>query len=403
MGLSRKNIIIFGVAGTSILALSLGLGLGLKNDELTEPFVEDYLKVKTQYGPVHGIVYDKDNELSFNQLGKYDQNATHDAALFLGIPYAAPPIGQNRFKSPKDPEHWSELRAPMNPASCAQKCHEPCPNIDEDCLYLNVYVPRKHLEEKSDKKLPVLLWYHGGAFQWGAGTSFLYDGRYIAPEMDIIVVGVNYRLTAFGFLQLPYVEEGEITNANWGFMDQQKALKWVHKNIGEFGGDNTRITVAGQSAGGVSTSLHHINEESSSMIKSVIVQSNPLAIGFKENWEGMLQTAHLGHVTNCPNADPDCLRKLSWEELALKAKETPVFVNNEHILHAAMPFAPVIDGVLIKEQAMDSLRNVNYDTSTNVMAGFVEHETEIFVRTVAHEKFGTAGYKALFRALLKVR
>ena len=68
-----------------------------------------------------------------------------------------------------------------------------------------------------------------------------------------------------------------------------------------------------------------------------------------------------------------------------------------------MPFAPVIDGVLIKEQPMDSLRSVNYDTSTNIMAGFVEHETEIFVRTVAHEKFGTAGYKALFRALLKVR
>ena len=78
--------------------------------------------------------------------------------------------------------------------------------------------------------------------------------------MDIIVVTVNYRLTAFGFLQLPFVEDGEETNSNWGFLDQKKALKWVYSNIENFNGDKTRITVAGQSAGGVSTSLHHIHQ-----------------------------------------------------------------------------------------------------------------------------------------------
>lgn len=77
--------------------------------------------------------------------------------------------------------------------------------------------------------------------------------------MDIIVVTVNYRLTAFGFLQLPFVEDGEETNSNWGFLDQKKALKWVYSNIENFNGDKTRITIAGQSAGGVSTTLHHIH------------------------------------------------------------------------------------------------------------------------------------------------
>ena len=149
--------------------------------------------------------------------------------------------------------------------------------------------------------------------------------RYISPEMDIIVVGVNYRLSAFGFLQLPFVEEGEITNANWGLQDQQKALEWVYANIENFGGDKDRITVAGQSAGGVSTTFHHTNEHSSKMIKNVIVQSNPLAIGIKENWEGMLQAAHMGHASGCLNADPECLRKLDWQDLAELAKhETPV-------------------------------------------------------------------------------
>ena len=402
MGLSRRNIIVAGVGGASLLAISIGLGVGLKSDELVEPFGEEFLTRNTVYGKVRGLVYDPENELTYNQLGKYDQNATHDAALFLGIPYAAAPVGPNRFKGPKDHAKWNDIRQPINPPSCAQKCHEPCPSIDEDCLYLNVYVPAKHLEEESSKKLPVLLWYHGGAFAWGAGSSFIYDGRYIAPEMDVVVVAVNYRLTAFGFLQLPFVEEGEVSNSNWGFQDQQKALQWVHDNIAEFGGDASRVTVAGQSAGGVSTSLHHISEISSPMVKNVIVQSNPLAIGMKENWEAMLQTAHMGHVTNCSNADPECLRQIPWQQLALYAKETPSFVNSDHLLHAAMPYAPIIDGVLIKEQIIDTLRDTNYNKDINVMAGIAEHESEIFVRTIAHNKFGSSAYKALFRALLKV-
>ena len=129
------------------------------------------------------------------------------------------------------------------------------------------------------------------------------------------------------------------------------------------------------------------------MINSVIVQSNPLAIGLKENWEGMLQTAHMAQVTGCPNADPACLRNIPWQELALHAKETPNIINPEHILHAAMPYSPIIDGVVIKEQPIESLFNVNYDTDINVIAGFVEHETEIFVRSVAHEEIGTLGYR----------
>ena len=216
MGLSRTRIAIIGLVGASVLALGLGLGLGLKDDELPSPLENEYLVRNTAYGPVRGLVYDKENELSYNQIGMLDQNSTHDAAIFLGIPYAAPPIGQNRWKSPKDPEKWTEVREPINPDSCAQslgskvsrpklaiilfcfhdikfvfevkylvvnffktsteRCHEPCPKISEDCLYLNVYAPAKHLEEASGKKLPVLLWYHGGAFAWGAGSSFLYDG-----------------------------------------------------------------------------------------------------------------------------------------------------------------------------------------------------------------------------------
>jgi len=402
--MERQKVIGLAVAGVVILSLTIGLGVGLQKDDLdSAPLSPEFLTRKTQNGLVRGLMYDPDDPPSFNQIGDFDNNVVHNTAMFLGIPYAAPPVGDNRFKSPKDPESWENVKDVFTkPASCAQKCHEPCPNIQEDCLYLNVFVPIDALEKPSEiAPLPVLVWFHGGAFTWGSGSSFLYDGRYMAPEMNAIIVTVNYRLSAFGFLQLPFVEQGETTNANWGFLDQQKSLEWVYNNIANFNGDPNRITVAGQSAGGISTSLHHINEHSSSMIRNVIVQSNPLAIGLKENWEGMLQTSHFAHAAGCNNADPTCLRELSVDDIVAAVGKTPPFVNNDHILHAATPFAPIIDKVHIHEQPLYTLRNGSYNTDIAILAGTVQHESEMFVRSIAHAPIGDQLYKFLWRALFK--
>ena len=134
--------------------------------------VSDYLIRETSSGRVRGLEYDPNDERTFNLIGGLDNNATHDAALFFGIPYAAPPVGENRFKGPKDPRIWDEIYdAHTRPASCAQKCHDPCPDISEDCLYLNIFAPKEALKEGKTEKLPVLVWFHGGAFTWGAGTG----------------------------------------------------------------------------------------------------------------------------------------------------------------------------------------------------------------------------------------
>ena len=349
-----------------------------------------------------GLIYNPEDPLSYNQLGKYDNNRTHDSTMFLGIPYAAPPVGDNRFKGPKNAKNWDGIMETFsNQAACAQNCPDPCPTaISEDCLYLNVYVPTKALQQ--EEQLPVLVYYHGGSFAWGSGGSFLYDGRYIAPDMNIIVVTVNYRLTAFGFLKLGIKEEGEITNSNWGFMDQQKALTWVYENIENFSGDKSRITIAGQSAGGVSVSLHQINKQSSSMINNVIVQSNPLAIGLKENWEGDLQSAYFSRYSGCQPYDVKCLRNLKMDQILKYVKDTPNIVNPEHVLHAATPFAPIIDNVLFHEQPMDTLRNGDYDDSINTIIGAVQHESEMFVRSIFESPIGGNAYKLVWKALMRV-
>ena len=115
-----------------------------------------------------------------------------------------------RWKAPEEPKPWRDVfEAKSFAPLCAQKCHEPCGDISEDCLYLNVFTPTSTLTQ--GRKTGVGVWFHGGAFAWGGGSSPLYDGRYVAPEMDMVIVTVNYRLSAFGFLSLDKREEGQPT------------------------------------------------------------------------------------------------------------------------------------------------------------------------------------------------
>ena len=131
------------------------------------------------------------------------------------------------------------------------------------------------------RKVPVAVWFHGGAFSGGAGSIILYDGRHWSHETDTILVTVNYRLGALGFLMWNQIEDGESQNGNWGLLDQRMALQWVQDNIEAFSGDKEKVMIFGQSAGGVSVAQHIIDEESRKLFKSVVIHSNPLAIACK--------------------------------------------------------------------------------------------------------------------------
>ncbi|MBR4224444.1 MAG: carboxylesterase family protein [Oscillospiraceae bacterium] len=179
---------------------------------------------------------------------------------FKGIPFAAPPVGINRWRAPQPCEDWEGVRdcfefAPISVQDtpgigddiyCREWHVDPEIPMSEDCLYLNIWTNAKSTEDK----LPVLVWYFGGGFQWGYTAEMEFDGERLARR-GVVVVTVNYRLGAFGFLSHPQLTaEQPDAPANFGALDQQAGLRWVKRNIAAFGGDPDNITIAGQSAGG---------------------------------------------------------------------------------------------------------------------------------------------------------
>nr|XP_023018319.1 cholinesterase-like [Leptinotarsa decemlineata] len=178
---------------------------------------------------------------------------------FQQIPYAKPPVGELRFREPLPPNNWNGiLDATYNDKSCVQFFNNYVPNIShfesEDCLYLNVYTPQY---PSTNLSLPVMYFIHGGSFLIGA-ANFEYTGPHYLLESGVIVVTVNYRLGAFGFL----TTGDEIIPGNYGLKDQQMGLKWVQKNIKYFGGDPEKVTIFGQSAGASSVGFQMMSKGS---------------------------------------------------------------------------------------------------------------------------------------------
>ncbi len=175
---------------------------------------------------------------------------------YKGIPYAAPPVGNLRWKPPQPVAAWTSPRActSYGPACPQPTGGELLPSLavgatSEDCLYLNVWSPAHN----PSQKLPVMVWIHGGSFVTGAGSLSVYDGANLAGK-GVVVVTINYRLGPLGFLALPALskESPQGVSGNYGLLDQIAALRWVQKNIAGFGGDPARVTVFGESAGAIS-------------------------------------------------------------------------------------------------------------------------------------------------------
>ena len=178
-----------------------------------------------------------------------------DIRVFRGVPFAAAPVGELRWKAPLPPAQWKGTReAKEFSAACwqtpypevAKLYQSPLPALNEDCLYLNIWTPAKSTEEH----LPVMVWIHGGAFTRGSGSTNAYDGGILARK-GAVVVTINYRLGVFGFFAHPELtaESEHHASGNYALLDQIAALEWVKKNIAAFGGDPKRVTIFGESAG----------------------------------------------------------------------------------------------------------------------------------------------------------
>ncbi|MRX10623.1 carboxylesterase family protein [Pseudoduganella sp. FT25W] len=198
---------------------------------------------------------------------------------YKGIPYAAAPVGKLRWAEPKPAAKWKGVRkADHFGARCMQlplfgDMVFRSDGVSEDCLFLNVWTPAKSKKEK----LPVLVYFYGGGFAAGDGSEPRYDGESMAAK-GIVTLTVNYRLNVFGFLAHPELskESKHHASGNYGLMDQAAALAWVKKNIAAFGGDPSRVTIAGESAGSFSVSAQMINPQSRGLFAGAIGESGSL-------------------------------------------------------------------------------------------------------------------------------
>ncbi|RZM33924.1 MAG: carboxylesterase family protein, partial [Sphingomonas sp.] len=209
--------------------------------------------------------------------GRVSGTAAGDVRVFKSIPYAAAPIGKLRWRAPVALPRWSGERAAIDfgPA-CVQPqggsttiySGPPMP-VSEDCLSLNVWTPA------NAKNAPVMVWIHGGALVSGSSREPTYDGRKFA-ERGVIVVSINYRLGVLGWLAHPWLsrESAQHVSGNYGLLDQIAALKWVRDNIGAFGGNARNVTIAGESAGGLSTLYLMTSPAAHGLFARVIAESS---------------------------------------------------------------------------------------------------------------------------------
>lgn len=194
--------------------------------------------------------------------------AEEDMMVFKGIPFAAPPVGELRWKAPQPVIPWEGVR------NADKFGHSPMSSMggqrdaSEDCLYLNVWTPAKSPKDK----LPVMVWIYGGGFSMG--TSSFYDGAAIARE-GVVLVTINYRVGKLGFFAHPALsaENPEHVSGNYGILDQIAALKWVKDNIAAFGGDPKKVTIFGESAGGISVSMLCASPLAKGLFRGAISQS----------------------------------------------------------------------------------------------------------------------------------
>lgn len=347
-----------------LLSMAVLSSCGGKAERAVEEEYAPMEVIQLDSGPVRGVV------------------GNDGIAVFKGIPYAAPPVGDLRWKEPQPVEPWTEIRPCLQEGPVCTQVPWPYefakefynfPNQSEDCLYLNVWTPAKEAGEK----LPVMVWIHGGAFVLGAGSQSLYDGRKLAGK-GVVVVTFNYRLGPLGFMAHPLLsaESPHGVSGNYGLLDMIEALKWVQRNIEGFGGDPGNVTVFGQSAGGASVCCLLASPLAKGLFHRAIVESGGFfSMGFLTTKSGdTLQDAErfgqrISAELGCDKAGDElaALREKSAQDLLT------AFQKVEAETPGALSTGPMVDGYVLP------------DKPQNVFAQGKQHKVPLLIGTVADE------------------
>uniref|UniRef100_A0A8V5GQY8 Acetylcholinesterase n=1 Tax=Melopsittacus undulatus TaxID=13146 RepID=A0A8V5GQY8_MELUD len=277
------------------------------------------------------------------------------SVAYLGIPYGRPPLGPLRFRPPLPAPKWT---SPLDASSHRNVCYQAVdtmfpgfggaemwnPNraMSEDCLYLNVWIPYP----PPPQLMPVMVWIYGGGFYSGAASLDVYDGRILAASQRVVVVSMNYRVGALGFLALPGHPDAP---GNAGLWDQRLALQWIQRNIRVFGGDPNAVTLFGESAGAASIGIHLLSPGSREYFHRAILQSGspngPWAT-IDPN-EGRRRALKLGMALGCIGNDTEVV-------MCLRERPAPELVEGEGVVMPQdsvfrFPFVPVVDGEFLRD------------------------------------------------------
>jgi para-nitrobenzyl esterase len=313
---------------------------------------------------------------------------------FRGLPYAAPPTGDLRWRPPQRPASWHGVRdATRYAPSCPQKpsLFQPPGLQSEDCLYLNISTPTV----RRDKKRPVLMWIHGGGFTQDGALN--YDSTKLASH-GIVVVTINYRLGALGFLAHRALASRPGGPAgNYGLMDQQAALRWVKHSIARFGGNPHNVTIAGQSAGGVSVLAQLVSRGARGLFRRAIVQSGAFALNQVPLDDGEAFGETFADIVGCQDQTAACLRHVPVETLV------------DTFPDAAIP--GVVDGKVLTKSIGPALAAGQF-THVPVLNGVNHDEELIFVaglhlavsggRFVSAPEPNAANYESVIASVLGV-
>ena len=278
--------------------------------------------------------------------------------VFRGVPYAAPPTGDRRFRPPGRPEAWDGTRSALDFGSAAPQLLPPDGAFvqgggepqSEDCLYLNIWTPGL-----DDARRPVIVWLHGGSFATGSGGAPRLRGTGLARRGDVVYVSLNYRLGILGFLFDEALDDGEPgAPGSFGILDQLRALEWIKEEIAQFGGDPDNVTLSGQSAGGMSVGTLLASPLSRQLFHRASAHSGHAHTAYTANEASVVTQTVLKHLA-VNDVQPDDLRALPLERI-IDAQRATIEELTSTAPGLPVVFRPVVDGVVLESLPIEAIR-----------------------------------------------
>jgi para-nitrobenzyl esterase len=297
-------------------------------------------------------------------------NTVGGANEFLGVPYAAPPVGPLRWQAPQPVAHWRGVRdATTYGPSCPQTATPfGLAGTSEDCLYLNVYAPAS---SRQGGNRPVVVWIHGGGLWLGESQDI--DASQLASN-GTVVISINYRLGALGFLAHPALADSSGASGNYGFMDQQAALRWVQQNARSFGGNPGNVTIAGESAGGTSVLAQLASPGARGLFDRAIVESGSFALNQTPLATAEAAGEAFASKAGCANQTAACLRSLPVSTILDDQTQTGYVPG-------------VVDGKVLKQTVGAALANGQFNR-VPIINGTNHDEERLFVAIGLSINFG---------------